>query len=207
MITATQLVNAVGFNPPTTALPWLAPINNATEKYEINTPKRMAMWLGQMGWESRGFTKMSENLNYDYGGLIRTFPSHFDESNAAQYAHEPIAIANHAYANRHGNGTEDSGDGWLYRGRGFVELTFKDNYVLFANDTGLDVVNNPDLLLFKQNAALVGAWYWAKHGINTQADAGDIEGATKAIAGCLEGLSGRKALWERAKIALDVGNA
>lgn len=77
---------------------------------------------------------VSENLNYSASGLLSTFGRYFTAAEAEAYARQPEKIANRAYANRMGNGPESSGDGWRYRGRGFVQITGKDNYKKFGID-------------------------------------------------------------------------
>jgi len=90
-------------------------------------------------------------------------------------------IANRVYANRIGNGDEQSGDGWKYRGRGFLQITGKDNYIVLSKDTRIDFLNNPDLLLNEANAMISALWFWNKKGLNDLADRDDIISITKKI--------------------------
>lgn len=149
-------------------------------KYEVNTPKRQAMFLAQIAHES-GLKPISENLNYSESGLLKVFKKYFTSAQAKQYARKPQAIANRVYANRGGNGNEASGDGWKYRGRGFIQLTLKDNYKALSNDTGIDYVLNPDLLLNEADAMIAALWYWKKNNLNSYADKGDIDGVSDII--------------------------
>ena len=124
-----QLINSCGLDSAH-AEALIDPLNNVFAQYDISTPQRQAMFLAQCGHESDGFKFMEENLNYRAESLMRTWPSHFNASNAQEYAHNPEKIASRAYANRMGNGDEESQDGWLYRGRGYLQLTGKKNYEL-----------------------------------------------------------------------------
>jgi putative chitinase len=107
-------------------------------KYKINTPLRLAHFLAQCHHESAGFNVVEENLNYSAEGLLRTFKKYFTPEQANEYAHNKVKIASRVYANRMGNGDEASQEGWLYRGRGYIQLTGKDNYAAF-NDQFLKI--------------------------------------------------------------------
>jgi putative chitinase len=93
-----------------------------------------AHFLGQCHHESMGFKRMEENLNYSATRLLQIFPKYFDKIQAKYYAKNPEAIANRVYANRMGNGPEQSGDGWRYRGRGPLQLTGKHNQLTFLQE-------------------------------------------------------------------------
>ncbi|MCU9956464.1 MULTISPECIES: glycoside hydrolase family 19 protein [Burkholderia] len=161
--------------PPALAAQWLAPLQDACAARQINTPLRAAAFLATVGVESARLTAVVENLSYSAEGLLATFPTYFDEGEAQQYARRPPAIANRVYAGRYGNGDEASGDGWRYRGRGLMQITFHDNYQLCAVALGLPLVQQPDLLAVPANAAASAAWRWAAHGLNALADAGAIQ--------------------------------
>lgn len=103
------------------------------------------------------------------------------------------SVANHVYANRMGNGDEDSGDGWAFRGRGLIQITGRANYQALADQLGTDFVNQPDLLEQPEYATLSSAWFCSAHHLNRLADANDVEGITRVINGGLNGLDGRKA--------------
>jgi len=201
LISAPQLAAALGIAMERAQL-WVDALNDAMERFQINTPERAAAFIAQIGYESELLTRLSENLNYSAEGLLETFSTHFTAEEAQQYQHKPIAIANRVYANRHGNGDEASGDGWRYRGGGLPQLTFKDNYRACGEAIGIDLIAKPDALNLPQNAALAGAWFWQTHGCNALADAGEFYQITKAINGGLNGLDGRLALWDSAKAAL-----
>lgn len=165
-------------------------------KYEINTIKRKAMFLAQLDHES-GLKPISENLNYSEAGLLGVFKKYFTPAQAKQYARKPEAIANRVYANRGGNGNEASGDGWKYRGRGFIQLTLKDNYKALSKATGVDYVSNPDSLLNEADAMIAALWYWKTNNLNKYSDSGDVKGATKVINGGYNGLADRQSKYEK----------
>lgn len=182
---------------------WLEPLKETFEKYNIDTNKRQAAFIGQCMHESGGFKLLSENLNYSAKALMATWPSRFPTEEAAnQYARNPEKIANKVYGGRMGNADESSGEGWKYRGRGIKQLTGKENYQRCAEALGVDLVENPDLLLEPKYAALSAGWFWNKHNLNDLADKGDIETMTKRINGGLLGLDARKAAIAKAESVL-----
>ena len=171
---------------------WLEPLLETFEKYQINTSKRQACFIGQCMHESGGFKLLKENLNYSAKGLVATWPSRFpNEEYAEEYARKPERIANKVYSGRMGN-TED-GDGAKYIGRGLIQLTGKDNYKAVTEALGMDLVANPQLLEEPRYAALSAGWFWNKKGLNALADANDIETMTKRINGGSIGIADRKA--------------
>jgi len=161
-------------------------------KYSITTHLRLAHFLSQMAHETMGFKKFEENLNYSASRLLEVFPNYFNNSTAQQYANKPKLIGSRVYANRYGNGNEQSGDGYKYRGRGFVHLTFKSNYQAYSNYSGTDIVNNPDLAARLDIALDIAGWYWKTRGINAFSDADDIINVNKKINGGTNGLADRK---------------
>jgi putative chitinase len=182
---------------------WLEPLKETFERYNINTAKRQASFIGQCMHESGGFKLLEENLNYSAKALMATWPSRFpNEEVANQYARNPEKIANKVYGGRMGNGTEETGEGWKYRGRGIKQLTGKENYERCGSGLGVDLVGNPDLLLEPKYAALSAGWFWNKHNLNDLADKSDIETMTKRINGGLLGLDARKAAIKKAEYVL-----
>jgi len=161
------------------------------ERYEVNTPLRLAHFFAQIAHES-GLKPISENLRYSAQGLLETFKKYFTPEQAALYARKPEKIANRVYANRMGNGDEASGDGWKYRGRGFIQITGKNNYRRLSKATGIDYLNNPDLLFNEPDAMLSALWYWSTLPMNTWADQDDIYRITVGINGGTNGLADRK---------------
>jgi putative chitinase len=173
---------------------WLKPLEDTFAKYDINTPKRQAAFIGQCAHESNNFKTLEENLSYSSQALMRTWPSRFpDSAIAMKYAYHPEAIANKVYGGRMGNGVEESGDGWKYHGRGLIQLTGKENYANCGSGLGVDLLSNPNLLNTPEYAALSAGWFWNKKGLNALADAGDYETMTKRINGGVLGLEDRKA--------------
>jgi len=118
-------------------------------KFNILNPLRLTHFLAQCAHESAEFTAVSENLNYSAAGLKKTFPKYFPDPLSQSYAKKPAKIASRVYAGRMGNGDEASGDGYKFRGRGYIQLTGKTNYTRFAQFIGEDVVANPDLVASK----------------------------------------------------------
>lgn len=172
------------------------------DSYGINTPLRIAHFMAQLEHES-GLKPISENLNYSAHGLKATFPKYFPNYIlASKYARQPEKIANIVYANRMGNGNVNSGEGWKYRGRGFIQITGKENYFRLHIDTDLDCVKNPDLLLEEANAMLSACWFWKLKGLNSFADKDDIISITKRINGGLIGIEHRKELLTKWKTDL-----
>ena len=168
-------------------------LNTVLPKFEIDTPLRKAHFLAQLAHESGGLKYQEENLNYSAKGLRSVFGKYFKTSEMAEaYARKPEKIANRVYANRMGNGDEASGDGWKYRGRGLIQLTGKDNYRRFAQDYGVDCVNNPDLILDPELALTSACWFWKRRKLNQYADEDDIHMVTKRINGGTNGLLHRQ---------------
>ncbi len=103
-------------------------------------------FFAQCAHETAGFKMFKENLNYSADGLLKVFGKYFNEENVTEYARNPEKIANRVYANRMGNGDEQSGDGWKYKGRGAIQLTGKNNYEKFSENQGVGFISNPDLV-------------------------------------------------------------
>lgn len=178
----------------------VAAINMWATHYGINTNERLAAFLANIMHESANLNAFEENLNYSANGLWKTFPRYFREpEDAAAYAHKPQQIANRVYANRNGNGNEASGDGWRYRGRGLMQLTFKANYKAYG-DSDLCIGNpvlNPDIIAKFPEAYKSAMWFFEKNGLNQLADKGDFETIVKRINGGTNGLANRMYLWRK----------
>jgi putative chitinase len=169
---------------------WFEPLQETFEKYQINTPKRQACFIGQCMHESGGFKFLKENLNYSAKALMATWPSRFPDADTAEkYARQPEMIANKVYSGRMGN-TED-GDGAKYIGRGLIQLTGKDNYKAFGEAIGEDLVSTPQLVEEPRYAALSAGWFWNKRGLNALADVMDVETMSKRINGGTIGMADR----------------
>jgi putative chitinase len=167
------------------------------KQYGLTTRLRIAHFMAQIEHES-GLKPISENLNYGSKRLREVFKKYFTTIELAnKYQNRPEAIANRVYANRMGNGDEESGEGWKYRGRGFIQITGKENYFRLANDTDIDFLHNPDLLLEEANAMVSALWFWKIKGLNKFADLDDVLTITKRINGGTNGLEHRKKLLEK----------
>lgn len=166
-------------------------------KYEINTPKLRAAFLSQCHYESQGFTRIEENLSYSTLALIQTWPRCFSSKNAGCYAHQPQLIANRAYANRMGNGDENSGDGWRFRGRGLLQITGRNNYTMFAKFLKVTLEETIAYLETPDGAIEGACWYWQANNLNEIAATGDIAALTRHINGGLHGLAERESLYAR----------
>lgn len=214
-LTLEQVMLATGANRLNAEL-FLPFLQGTCKAYDITSPKRIAAFLSQIGHESAGLARLEENLNYSAQGLANTWPTRFAVRNMAGeylrdakgryvptdraklFARKPEMIANSVYANRMGNGSEESGDGWAYRGRGLKHLTGKDNCRACGVAIGEDFLKEPDRLLLPVNAALSAGWFWSVNKLNALADAGDVLGLTKRINGGTIGLKERTALYDRA---------
>lgn len=163
-------------------------------KFELNTSLRLAHFLAQCGHESGNFKLVQENLNYSVQGLQNIFGKYFPGNLEESYARQPQKIASRVYANRMGNGDEASGEGWKYRGRGYIQLTGKDNYKAFSAAINEDCVANPDLVATKYPLASA-AWFFHKNGIHKIADGGAtdavVTSVTKRVNGGTIGLPDR----------------
>jgi putative chitinase len=169
-------------------------IPTVMEKFQINTPLRLAHFLAQCGHESGGFKATQENLNYSADGLKKIFPKYFPGNLAESYARNPEKIASKVYGGRMGNGKEETKEGYKFRGRGYIQLTGKENYTSFAKSIGEDTVANPDLVATKYALASAG-WFFSKNGLNAIADRGaddaTITAVTKRVNGGTIGLPDR----------------
>jgi putative chitinase len=171
---------------PTQARLFFEPLLWACQRFEINTPARVAAFLGQCHVESAGFTTLEENLRYRQPERLRAiFPSRVpDLATAAKLvAAGPQAIANRVYAGRIGNGDEASGDGWRFRGRGIKQLTGRANYADAAVALARPYVQQPELVALPQDACLTAAWFWHSRKCNVLADAWNIDAITRAVNG------------------------
>ena len=177
---------------------------NAFKIAELTTPARQGAFIAQCFHESAGFTRLEENLNYSAQRLIEVWPKRFATTDAKGNsvpnqlallcARNPEKLANNVYANRMGNGPEASGDGWRYHGRGWIMLTFKNNYAQMSEITGTDYVNHPELVALPDGAAATAAAYWKANKLNAYADKGDYKTLSKRVNGGSIGMDERLAL-------------
>lgn len=178
----------------------LSQIPGVMDKFKINTSLRLAHFLSQCAHESGNFKATVEGLNYSKEALMKTWPKRFPEALATQCARNPEKIANVAYANRMGNGTPESGEGYKYRGRGYIQLTGKVNYQAFDKVVEEDIVAKPELVATKY-PLLSAAWFWNNAVLNAKADKGStddvVTAVTKVINGGTHGLDDRLAKFKK----------
>jgi putative chitinase len=169
---------------------WFEPLQETFEKYQINTPKRQACFIGQCMHESGGFKFLKENLNYSAKALMATWPSRFpDMDTAEKYERQPKKIAGKVYNGRMGNTSPEEAAAFI--GRGLIQLTGKDNYRAFGEAIGEDLVSNPQLVEQPRYAALSAGWFWNKRGLNALADDMDVTTMTVRINGGRIGIDDR----------------
>ena len=206
MITQDQLKQLLPKNPYVSH--WHKALEQLFPDYEINTPQRMAAFIAQCAHESGGFMVLTENLNYRWQSLRKIFPKYFPTDELAQeYANRPNkqeAIANRIYASRMGNGSEESGDGYRYRGRGLIQLTGRSNYTWFAASLEISPEEATEYLTTFEGAAQSACWFWENNKLNQWADKGDILTLTKRINGGTIGLDDRIKHYEHALHVLGV---
>ena len=202
IITQAQLLRAVPELYKPRLNEFVAYWNQWAEPFEVNTPLRVCHALSQIFHESGNLRYTEENLNYSADGLLKTFPKYFKtRAEAEAYARKPEMIANRVYGGRMGNGSEASGDGWRYRGRGFIGLTGKFNYIDYTRSEFCvgDVVKNPDLVAKAPGNLKTALYFWWKNKCNQFADNDDCQGLTKRINGGLNGYANRQFLLRRFK--------
>jgi putative chitinase len=156
-------------------------IINEADRFGITSNLRLAHFLSQCAVESGNFKTVSENLNYSAKRLLQIFPKKFTEAEAAAYGGKPEKIGNRVYANIIGNGDEASGDGYRYRGRGYIQLTGKSNYQAFAKVIGEDVVANPDSVASKFPLASAAHYFKNRSGMWATCDKGTDDATIKAV--------------------------
>jgi putative chitinase len=180
--------------------PVISELDIIFDKYEINTILRISHFLAQCAHESGNFSVKQENLNYSAKRLQEVFGRYFTtHAKALLYERKPVKIASLVYGNRMGNGDEQSIEGYKYRGRGYIQLTGKNNYLLFdksLNESGLeiDIIGNPDLVATTY-PLISAAWFFNKNNLNEIADLGGtkeiITRVTKKVNGGTHGLESR----------------
>lgn len=173
------------------------PFNETFQRFGILTPAQQASWIGQCGHECGNFRILEENLNYRAPTLLKLFPKTpkrqwgFTPEEAAAYEKQPQKIANRIYSNRMGNRDKASGDGWRFRGSGFLQLTGHSNFYHAGQALGVDFVMQPELVRTPMYAAQTAGWFWQTHKLNQYADSGDFLTMTKRINGGTIGLEDR----------------
>lgn len=170
----------------------IAQIPETASKFGIDTPLKLAHFLAQCGHESGGFRLTQENLNYSAQGLKNIFPKYFPGNLSESYARNPQKIASKVYGGRMGNGPESTGEGFKFRGRGYIQLTGKDNYTAFGKAINEDLISNPDLVSTKY-PLLSAAWFFSKNCLKRCVDASDatVTSVTRCVNGGTIGLPDR----------------
>ena len=171
---------------------WVDALNTTFERFDISNPLRKAAFIGQCGHECGQFRILEENLNYRAEALQKLWPKRFDAAKAQMCARNPKLIANTVYSSRMGNRDEASGDGFRFRGAGFLQLTGHSNFWHASQALGEDFVMQPELVRTPKYAAMTAGWFWQTHRLNQYADSGDYLTLTKRINGGTIGLEDRK---------------
>src|SRR6267143_1471971 len=186
---------------------WLDPLNVAMTEWAIESPQRMGAFLAQIAYESSDLTDVEENLRYTAKRLRQVWPRRFPNLKvAASYAGNPEKLANRVYAGRLGNGVEASGDGWRYRGRGLIQITFHDNYAAYARALAEpSIVAAPEQVAQPRHAALSACWFWHSKGLHSLADTGNEAGfnqISNKINGGWNGKGDRLENWAEARAVM-----
>jgi len=212
-ITQQQLLQILPNARPVAGV-FVSALNQAMARFDITSPVRQAAFIAQLGHESAHLTKLSESLYYkDPERVAQLFKYGFDLNQngrvepaevefAKGYLRNSEKLANRVYGGRYGNGPEASGDGYRYRARGVIGITFRDNYRLCGQALGVPLLDKPELLEQPEYAALSAAWYWWDRGLNELADAGLFDRISRVINGGDNGREDRRELWAKAKAVL-----
>ena len=214
-ITVQQIMRAIPLADREHVTEFVTTFNEYAERFGINTPARACHFISQLAHESGNFKYVEENLNYSADRLLQVFPKYFNKANVAAYARNPEKIANRVYANRMGNGNEASGDGWKYRGRGFIQLTGRSMYLAYQNSGFCNgqLVYHPEWLTKAPGHTKSAMWFWYKNSLNALADLDRGDGKigedickqiTRKINGGYNGLSDRLYLYRRFKKELSL---
>ncbi|WP_210421766.1 glycoside hydrolase family 19 protein [Phreatobacter aquaticus] len=182
--------------PPENATAFAEQAQSLFAEFGISArPERLHFFLAQTGHES-GLVLREENLNYSASRLRAVWPRRFPTEGATLgFAHNPRALANRVYGGRMGNDGPD--DGWIYRGRGYLQITGKHGYSMVGRHAGLDLVAHPELALQLPHALRIACGFWDWKGLNAVCDTGDFAAVTRVINGGLTGLADRRAWLER----------
>lgn len=179
-LTANVLTSCIGSLRETSKV-WVGPISDVARDIDLSTVYRLAAFLAHIGHETNRLTEIVENMNYSSTRLSQVFGRYFTAAELKQYANKPESIGNRVYANRMGNGPEESGDGYAFRGRGLIHLTGRANYRCCGKALGLDLEGHPELAATPAVAAMTAGWFWKIHNLNELADLGDIAGIASRL--------------------------
>ena len=181
---------------------WFLLFKKYFSDYEINSTIRISAFLAQTCHESLNYKTLEENLNYSGVRLLAVFPKYFKGVDITKYTRNKKAIANRVYANRMGNGSEASGDGYKFRGRGVIQITGKYNYTKLASFLNKTIDETVNFLSTKEGALVSALWFWKTNNLNTIADSENHQLLCKKINGGLNGLSDRIAKYNKFKAIL-----
>jgi putative chitinase len=197
LIDAQLLQVAAPETPAVDLAVWVPPIKAACRKFEINTVRRIAAFLAQMAHES-GLKPRTENLNYSAARLMEVWPKRFPTlGSASAFARNPEKLANKVYGGRLGNGPEQSGDGWRFRGTGPLQITGRDNFTRFAYAMTLPLDQALLYARSTEGGIMAAAWFWEENDINRLADTPGVEDESKRINGGTNGLADRRVRFDR----------
>jgi putative chitinase len=187
---------------------WVKPLNDAFKKFGISEPKQQAALLAQIAVESNEMNTLQENLRYNAARLMQVWPKRFRDGTDAQLcAYNPQRLANRVYCNRMGNGSEESDDGYNYRGRGLLQITGKANYAAIGKELGLNLVQFPDALVEPKHAAMSAGAFWKLWLKDGAAKTDTIADDVKVVTGSNSALDKREAYYKRALEVLSVGQS
>jgi putative chitinase len=189
--------------PSCAAAATFAALSAAAAEFAITDQAEQAMWLAQLSVESGGFIRLEENLSYSAQRLMAVWPRRFPNLAAAEpYARNPRALAEKVYGGRADLGNNELGDGWRYRGRGYIQTTGRANYGLTGAALGLDLLTDPDQLSRPAIAARAAGFFWEHNDLGPLARAGDVEAVTRKINGGLTALAQRQDVFMQARDVL-----
>lgn len=178
---------------------YVEPLNDTFEEFKFDNAMSVRVFLAQVGHESAGFNATAENLNYSEQTLLKVFKKYFTSAEAKKFARKPEAIANRVYANRGQNGNESSGDGWRFRGRGLLQITFKSNYSSVAKYFEMSLEDTIKYLETPEGGARAAGWFFAVNNLVSKARLGDMKTVTLRVNGGLNGWDDRMAIFNRTK--------
>jgi putative chitinase len=166
----------------------------AMNRANITDPTQRAAIYSQTQHESQNFTKLVESLKFKREGLLKVWSKYFNETNVDSYVRQDAKIASRVYGGRIGNGSEETQDGWTYRGRGFIQLTGKENYLVASRAFNQDFVSHPDAASDPDTAADIATWYFlrGRSGSGFRGSYGNVELVTRYVNGGLNGLEDRQ---------------
>lgn len=194
MLTATAIKAALPRAPSV----WIAALLDEAPRWGIDTDTEIASFVAQLAHESDEFTRLTENLNYSAERLQEIWRRRFPTIDIAhQYARNPQRLANYVYADRIGNGPQESGDGWRYRGRGPLQITGRANYAACGAGIEANLLDQPDILLTPVIGIRSACWYWTSRNLDLLDDDDDVRAETRAVNGGVHGLAKRQAYFNK----------